>query len=50
MRPHIHAGVVTGLATFGMVLIAGTLWRTLAYRMKDKNPDSALAEAMLFVY
>lgn len=50
MRDHIHAGVVTGVATFGMVLIAGTLWRTMAYRLADKNPDSAFAKAMLIAY
>lgn len=50
MKPHIHAGVVTGLATFGMVIIAGTLWRVATYRMLDQNPDSPLAKAMAIAY
>lgn len=50
MKPHIHAGVMTGLATFGMVIIAGTLWRLVAYRMVENNPDSALGKAMQIAY
>lgn len=50
MRPHIHAGVVTGLATFAMVLIAGSLWRTVTYRVLAANPDSAIGKAMAVAY
>lgn len=50
MRPHIHAGVVTGLAAFAMVIIAGALWRTVAYQMIARNDGSPLGEAMLYVY
>lgn len=50
MKPHIHAGVVTGLATFGMVLIAGAIWRTVTYRILDENPDSPLGKAMAIAY
>lgn len=50
MRPHIHAGVVTGLAVFGMVIIAGSLWRVTTYRILDKNPESAIGQAMAIAY
>lgn len=50
MRPHIHAGVVTGVATFAMVIIAGSLWRTVTYRILDKNPDSPIGKAMAIAY
>lgn len=50
MRPHIHAGVVTGIATFAMVLIAGTMWRTVTYQILDKNPESAIGQAMAVAY
>jgi len=50
MRPHIHAGVVTGLATFAMVIIAGAMWRTITYRVLDNNPDSAIGKAMTIAY
>lgn len=50
MKPHIHAGVVTGLATFAMVIVAGSAWRILAYKMAEKNPESSMAKAMLLAY
>lgn len=50
MRPHIHAGVVTGIATFAMVLIAGAMWRTVTYRILDQNPESAIGQAMAIAY
>lgn len=50
MKPHIHVGVVTGITAFAMVIIAGTVWRTTTYRLLDKNPDSALAQAMAIAY
>lgn len=50
MRPHIHAGVVTGLATFAMVIIAGSLWRVATYRILADNPESAIGKAMTIAY
>jgi hypothetical protein len=50
MRPHIHAGVVTGIATFAMVIIAGSIWRTVTYRILDNNPESAIGQAMAVAY
>lgn len=50
MRPHIHIGVVTGIATFATVIIAGTLWRTVTYRILDNNPESAIGKAMAIAY
>lgn len=50
MRPHIHAGVVTGVTVFAMVIIAGSLWRVTTYRILDENPDSAIGKAMAVAY
>lgn len=50
MRPHIHAGVVTGIATFAMVIVAGSIWRMVTYRILDSNPESALGQAMAVAY
>jgi len=50
LRPHIHAGVVTGIATFAMVIIAGSIWRTVTYRILDNNSESVIGKAMVIAY
>lgn len=54
MKPHVHVGIVTGLATFASVILVGTLWRTAAYRMIERaeadNRKSPMGEAMAYMY
>lgn len=50
MRPHIHVGVATGLATFATIVVIGAVWRTAAYKLIDRNGNSPLGQAMLYVF
>lgn len=40
-----------GLAAFTFYLaIVGLIWRTLAFKLSQRNPDSAVAKALHFIY
>jgi len=48
MRPHVHVGVATGLATFATLIIVGAIWRTVGFKLAEQ--DKPLGKAMLYVY
>jgi hypothetical protein len=40
-----------GFAAFAMyAIIFGLLWRSLAFKLSARNPDSAIDRAMHFIY
>ncbi len=43
-------GVPGFLAAAAYIIIFGMFWRLAAYRLAARNPDSAAAKAMLFIY
>lgn len=43
-------GFPGGLAFLFYFAIVGLFWRLLAYTTAKRNPDSALAKAMLFIH
>jgi len=49
MRDHVHIGLVSGVATFATVVIGAALWKATAFRIIDRNPESAFGQAMLVI-